>query len=39
MEDLADDLYDFIHEHKLTVGNNLTLMGHSMGGMALMKFT
>jgi len=39
IEDLADDLYDFIHERKLTEGNNLTLMGHSMGGLAVMKFT
>ena len=43
MQNLADDLYDFIKEQQKTCKDSnwkkITLMGHSMGGIALMEFT
>lgn len=39
MENLADDLTDFIKQQKLDEKGRLVLMGHSMGAMALMKLT
>lgn len=37
MADLADDLLEYIKEEDL--GEHLTLIGHSMGALALMEFT
>lgn len=37
VSDLADDLLEYIRANNL--GRRLTLMGHSMGGLALMEFT
>jgi pimeloyl-ACP methyl ester carboxylesterase len=39
ISDLADDLHEFVLHHKLHKNKKLTLMGHSMGAMALMAFT
>lgn len=41
IEDLAEDLYALIQRLGLEKGkpNSLALMGHSMGGLALMSFT
>lgn len=37
ISDLADDLLEYITTHGIK--ERLTLMGHSMGGLALMEFT
>lgn len=40
MTDLANDLHEYIQTHQLaTAEKRLTLMGHSMGGLALMQYT
>lgn len=40
IEDLADDLHQYIRENNLdNIDEPLTLMGHSMGAIALMEFT
>jgi esterase len=39
ISDLADDLHEFIIQNELDKNKGLTLMGHSMGAMALMAFT
>ena len=40
IQELADDLLKYIRENHLdNPAHKLTLMGHSMGGLALMEFT